>query len=314
VTLLYSDPRFLDHETGDHPERAERIRLIPARLKRAGLLDRCRRVEFQPVDRRALARVHSPAYIDEIWAYAKSGGGHLDVDTVVSPASYEVALLAAGCVCDAVRRLVAGEDTQALCPVRPPGHHALANRAMGFCLFNNVAVAAKVATDELGLDRVLIVDWDIHHGNGTQATFWEDPRVGFLSIHRWPFYPGSGSAEETGGGAGLGTTVNLPVEFGIAREEYLALFAREVENFAEKMKPQLVLVSAGFDTHRRDPVGSLGLETQDFIPLTNVVLDVAAAHAGGRVISVLEGGYHPEALADSIAAHLGEMLKRTGPA
>ena len=314
MTLLYSDPRFLDHETGDHPERAERIRLIPARLKRAGLLDRCRRVEFQPVDRRALARVHSPAYIDEIWAYAKSGGGHLDVDTVVSPASYEVALLAAGCVCDAVRRLVAGEDTQALCPVRPPGHHALANRAMGFCLFNNVAVAAKVATDELGLDRVLIVDWDIHHGNGTQATFWEDPRVGFLSIHRWPFYPGSGSAEETGGGAGLGTTVNLPVEFGIAREDYLALFAREVENFAEKMKPQLVLVSAGFDTHRRDPVGSLGLETQDFIPLTNVVLDVAAAHAGGRVISVLEGGYHPEALADSIAAHLGEMLKRTGPA
>jgi acetoin utilization deacetylase AcuC-like enzyme len=267
-------------------------------------------VEFPPVDRRRLARVHAPAYIDEIWAYSKSGGGHIDADTVISPASYEVALLAAGCVCDAVERLLQGEDTQALCLVRPPGHHALANRAMGFCIFNNVAVAAKLATDEMGLDRVLIVDWDIHHGNGTQAAFWEDPKVGFLSIHRWPFYPGTGGADERGGGAGRGFTVNLPVRFDISRQDYLALFAREVEKFADKVKPQLVFVSAGFDTHRRDPVGNLGLETEDFIPLTNVVLEVAAAHAGGRVISVLEGGYHPEALADCVEVHLAEMLKR----
>ena len=191
MALLYCSPCFLDHETGHHPERADRIRRIPDRLEQAGLAARCRQPEFQPVSRQRLARVHSPAYIDEIWAYAKSGGGHIDADTVVSPASYEVALMAAGSACDAVERLVRGEDTHGLCLVRPPGHHAMVNHAMGFCLFNNVAVAARLAVDELGLDRVLIVDWDIHHGNGTQATFWDDPQVGFLSIHRWPFYPGT---------------------------------------------------------------------------------------------------------------------------
>ena len=181
---------------------------------------------------------------------------------------------------------------------------------MGFCLFNNVAVAARLAIDELGLDRVLIVDWDIHHGNGTQATFWEDPRVGFLSIHRWPFYPGTGDDDETGGGPGLATTLNLPVEFGTSRGNTCEMFADALEKFADKIKPQLVLISAGFDTHRLDPVGNLGLETEDFIPLTNAVLDVADAYAGGRVVSVLEGGYDPEVLADCVEVHLGEMLKR----
>ena len=149
MTLLYWDRRFLDHETGDHPERAGRVAQIPHRLEQSGLAARCRRVEFGPVDRRRLARIHSPGYIDEIWAYAKSGGGHIEVDTVVSPASYDVALLAAGCACDAAERVVRGEDKTALCLVRPPGHHALANRAMGFCIFNNVAVAARTAVDEL---------------------------------------------------------------------------------------------------------------------------------------------------------------------
>ena len=203
MTLLYCPPCFLDHETGNHPERADRIRHLPERLAAAGLSAQCRTPEFQPVSRQRLARVHSPAYIDEVWAYAKSGGGYIEPDTVVSPASYDVALMAAGSVCDAVERLVRGEDTQALCLVRPPGHHAMVNHAMGFCMFNNIAVAARLAVDVLGLDRVLIVDWDIHHGNGTQAAFWEDPKVGFLSIHRWPFFPGTGDSDETGGGRGL---------------------------------------------------------------------------------------------------------------
>ena len=197
MTLLYCPPCFLDHETGDHPERADRIRRLPERLRQSGLATRCREPDFQPVARQHLTRVHAPAYVDEIWAFAKAGGGNIEADTVVSPASYHVALQAAGSVCDAVERVVRGEDTQGLCLVRPPGHHALANRAMGFCLFNNVAVAARMAVDVLGLYSVLIVDWDIHHGNGTQATFWEDPQVGFLSIHRWPFYPGTGDADET---------------------------------------------------------------------------------------------------------------------
>lgn len=310
MSLLYSEPCFLDHETGDHPERAERIRTITQRLDKSGLGSRCRRVGSHPVSRRRLGRVHSLSYIDEIWAYAKSGGGHLEVDTVVSPASYDVALKAAGAVCNATKRLVRGEDTTALCLVRPPGHHALVARAMGFCLFNNVAVAAKMATEELGLERVLIADWDVHHGNGTQACFWEDPKVGFLSIHRWPFYPGSGAADETGGGAGLGTTVNLPVEFGIARDDYLHAFGDALEKLAAKMRPQLVLLSAGFDSHRRDPIGNLGLETEDFGRLTDVVLDIAEAHAGGRLVSVLEGGYNPDAMADSIELHLSRMLDR----
>ena len=310
MTLLYSARCFLDHETGHHPECADRIRSIPDRLEKSGLLAKCKRPVFKPVSRQRLARVHSSGYIDEIWAYAKSGGGHIEADTVVSPASFEVALLATGCVCNATERIIRGEDAQAVCLVRPPGHHAMTGHAMGFCIFNNIAVAARVAIDSLGLNRVLIVDWDVHHGNGTQATFWEDPQVGFLSIHRWPFYPGSGDVDETGGGPGLGTKLNLPIQFGTPRKDYLTRFQDNLDRFAAKIKPELVLISAGFDSHHLDPIGNLGLETEDFITLTNAVLDVAATYANGRVVSVLEGGYNPDALADCIAVHLAEMLKR----
>lgn len=310
MTLLYNDPCFLKHETGAHPESAERIRPLALRLQQDGLAAQCRQVKWKPVAPRRLARIHSSGYINEVWALAKSGGGDLEAETVVSPASYDVALSAAGAVCDATERLVRGEETRALCVVRPPGHHALAGRAMGFCIFNNVAVAARAAVDELGLDRVLIVDWDIHHGNGTQAAFWEDPRVGFLSIHRWPFYPGTGLADETGGGQGLGTTLNLPVPFGIPRKEYIARLSDALQQLAARIRPQLVFLSAGFDTHRLDPVGNLGLETEDFGPLTDLVLDVADTYAGGKLVSVLEGGYHPGALTDCIEVHLARMLKR----
>jgi acetoin utilization deacetylase AcuC-like enzyme len=220
-------------------------------------------------------------------------------------------MLAAGCACDATERVVRGEDTQAVCLVRPPGHHAMIGHALGFCIFNNIAVAARTAIDSLGLNRVLIVDWDVHHCNGTQATFWEDPQVGVLSIHRWPFYPGTGDEDEIGGGPGLGTTLNLPVQFGTPRKDYLTRFCDNLDRFAAQIKPELVLISAGYDTHRVDPVGNLGLETEDFITLTNAVLDVASTYADGRVISVLEGGYNPDALADCITVHVEEMLKRT---
>ena len=311
MTLLYYDPIFLRHETGQHPERADRIRAIPDKLQRAGLAGRCRRVGWEPISPERLARVHSPTYSAQVRAFAESGGGYIEVDTVVSPDSYTAALKAAGSVCDAAERVVRGEAQNALCLVRPPGHHALPEGSMGFCLFNNVALAARAAVDELGIERVLIADWDVHHGNGTQAVFWGDPRVGFLSIHRWPFYPGSGAADETGAGDGLGYTLNLPVEYGISRREYLDLFRLELERFADRIKPQLVLISAGFDAHRLDPVGNLGLETEDFQTLTRAVLDIAETHAEGRVVSVLEGGYHPDMLAESIEIHLTEMLDRT---
>ncbi len=256
-----------------------------------------------------ILRVHDADTIRGVESVAEGGGGMLDPDTIVSPRSFEAAKMAAGAACDAVRRVVADEDTNALCLVRPPGHHANDYRPMGFCLMNNIAVAARVATEELGLDRVLIVDWDVHHGNGTQDIFWQDPQVGFLSMHRFPFYPGTGSADETGGGAGQGTIVNLPIRFGTLRQDQLKGFRAEVEKLADKMKPQLVLISAGFDSHVNDPIGSLKLESEDFSALSRIVLDVAKTHAGGKVVSLLEGGYNPTALAESVECHLTELLK-----
>jgi len=310
MTLIYYDPFFMQHETGAHPERADRIAGVMEKFEDEGLLGQCSRPTWKPVSRSRLTLIHSPRYIDEVWAVAKSGGGDLDHDTICSPSSYDVALLAAGAVSDAVERVVRGEDRRALCLIRPPGHHALRERAMGFCIFNNVAIAAAVAVWELGLERVLIVDWDIHHGNGTQAAFWEDPRVGFLSIHRYPFYPGTGTEDEIGEGPGKGFTKNIPVEFGISRVEYREVLAEALEQFAAFVKPQLVLLSAGFDTHRLDPIGNLGLETEDFEPLTAMVLDVADAYADGRCVSVLEGGYNRLVMPDCLAVHLATMVER----
>jgi acetoin utilization deacetylase AcuC-like enzyme len=227
---------------------------------------------------------------------------------VVSSESCSVAELAAGAACDAVDRIMRGESKTAFCALRPPGHHALPERAMGFCLFNNVALAAQVAISEYGLDRVLIIDWDVHHGNGTQDTFYADGRVGFFSAHRWPFYPGTGDADETGTGDGLDTTRNLPITGDVSREAYLELFQNELEDFAARIRPQLVLVSAGFDSHRGDPLGSFLLETEDFALLTRMVRDVAAVHADGRVVSVLEGGYNPKLLAECVEAHVQALV------
>jgi acetoin utilization deacetylase AcuC-like enzyme len=310
--LLYSDPLFLEHKTGGHPERPQRLVQIVRQLERTGLDQQCVRPKWSPVSHERLARVHDLGYAANVEHFAHLGGGRIEADTVMSGASYDVALLAAGAVCDAVDRVLRGEDRQALCLVRPPGHHALQASAMGFCLFNSVAIAARAAVADGGLDRVLIVDWDVHHGNGTQDAFYADEQVGFLSIHRWPFYPGTGDEDETGTAAGLGFTSNLPVAFGTPREVYLDHFRRELEKFSERVRPQLVLISAGFDAHREDPIGSLELEIEDFAVLTRYVLDVAAVHAGGRVVSVLEGGYNTGILAGCVETHLREMLGSGG--
>ncbi|TWT88780.1 Histone deacetylase-like amidohydrolase [Pseudobythopirellula maris] len=310
MTLLYYNPQFLNHETGAHPENAGRLRAILGRLEADRLLERCERPPWEAAPSALLTSLHGVDYLASLREMAGRGGGQVDGDTIVSSESLHVAALAAGAACDAARRVVEGEARRALCLVRPPGHHALKDRAMGFCLLGNVALAARYALDELGLDRVLIVDWDVHHGNGTQDLFYEDPRVAFFSMHRFPFWPGSGAEGETGAGDGLGFTKNLPVQFGASQDRQLSWFARELGDFADKVRPQLVIVSAGFDSHRLDPIGGLGLESADFIDLTATVMDVAAAHAGGRLVSVLEGGYHPDALAESVALHLGELLER----
>ena len=306
MTLLYYDPLFLHHDTGPHPECAERLEHITSHLEMTGLDGICTKPKWSPVAEELLAKVHEEHHIALLKSLALRGGGNADPDTVVSPLSLDAAKLAAGAASDAVSRVLGGEDKRALCLVRPPGHHALAFRPMGFCLFNNIAVAARAALDA-DLQRVLIVDWDVHHGNGTQDIFYDDPRVGFFSSHRWPFYPGTGTEDETGTGDGLGTTRNLTVSFGTSREDYRQAFLREFEDFANRLEPELVLISAGFDSHREDPVGSLGLEIEDFEWLTTTVCEVADSFADGRVVSMLEGGYNPPVLAECVATHLKSL-------
>ncbi len=312
MTLLYYDPIFLEHQTGSHPERPERLQAIVRQLQRSGLWQQCPRPAWPAVSTDRLAPVHDLHYVKRVRQFALAGGGRIEVDTVVSPASYDVAIMAAGAVCDAVERVVSGEATSALCLVRPPGHHALRDSAMGFCLFNNVAIGARLAIDKLGLDRVMIVDWDVHHGNGTQAAFWTEPRVGFFSIHRFPFYPGTGAADEVGEGPGRGTTLNVPIAMGTSREEYRQRFAEGVATLAQRIEPQLVLISAGFDSHRDDPIGSLGLETEDFASLTDIVIEMASTYAARRVVSVLEGGYNTGVLAGCVETHLRRLLADNG--
>lgn len=308
MTLLYQNELFLEHETGSHPERSLRLKKVNAKLEADGLAAKCARPKWNPATVEDVARNHDQHYIERVADFAKAGGGYIEADTAVSPRSYDAAMLASGAAIDAVRRVIDGEDKTAFCVHRPPGHHAVQGDAMGFCLFNHVAVAARYAVDSLKLNRVLVVDWDVHHGNGTQDSFWRHGQIGFLSIHRSPFYPGTGAADETGAGPGLGMIKNLPLRFGTARERFLEVFRGGLEKLADAVKPELILVSAGFDAHRDDPIGSLGLETEDFGELSEIVLAVAAVHSKGRVVSLLEGGYNVDRLADSVAIHVEKLL------
>jgi acetoin utilization deacetylase AcuC-like enzyme len=310
MTLLLSDPLFLEHKTGMHPENPERLRSIIARLDKSGLAKKCERGTFKPLMEEKITEVHSGTQLVRVKQVAQHGGGSIDPDTAVSSRSLEVALAAAGACVAAVDSVLSGSAQNALCLVRPPGHHATQNRSMGFCLFNNIALATHQALTAHQLNRVLIVDWDVHHGNGTQDIFYEEPRVMFFSIHRYGhgFYPGSGSDAETGRGKGQGHTLNMPIRYGTSRKDYHSRFSGALEKAADTIKPELVLLSAGFDAHAQDPIGSLGLETEDFATLTNEVIQVAATHARGRLVSCLEGGYDLGALAESVEAHLERLL------
>jgi acetoin utilization deacetylase AcuC-like enzyme len=310
MTLLYRDDLFLQHQTGRHPERPQRLSAVQARLDQSGLTARCTAAAYTPLTEEQVGALHDPAVVARARQVAAQGGGYLDPDTVVSPDSFRVALAAAGACVSAVSAVLQGKDTTALCLVRPPGHHATPTRSMGFCLFNNIALAAHHARTVHGLDRVLIVDWDVHHGNGTQDIFYGDGQTSFFSIHRYGggFYPGTGTASETGTGPGLGKIVNVPIQYGTPRQEYLNHYAATLQSFADRVRPQLVLLSAGFDAHRADPVGSLGLESEDFAALTQAVLEIARAHCGGKLVSCLEGGYDLAALAGSVEIHLRTLL------
>ena len=305
MVTLFSDPRMLEHvPSPTHPEKPDRLRAVLKHLDRTGITRANPIRPARPATDEELLRVHSAAHLAAVDAFAARGGGPIEVDTWVSPGSPLAARLAAGAAVDAVASVVEGPDRRAFCAVRPPGHHARPDEPMGFCLFGSVAVAAAHAVHRLGLARVLVVDWDVHHGNGTQEMFYGDPRVGFFSIHRYPFYPGSGAKGETGTGAGLGLTRNAPIAFGTSRRDYLDAFRSGLEAMAEKVRPELVILSAGFDAHAEDPVGSLGLESEDFQAMALDVIGVAEAHAHGRLVSVMEGGYNVSILAGCVADHV----------
>jgi acetoin utilization deacetylase AcuC-like enzyme len=308
MTLLYADDRFLEHETGTHRECPARLVAIREELKKTGLAAKCQSAQTRLATIEELAKIHGAMYIGRVEQFSEDGGGWIEGDTFMSPKSYFVARRAAGTALAAVDAVMAGTDKQAMCLVRPPGHHALVHDAMGFCLFNNIALAADHAVKRHHLERVLVVDWDVHHGNGTQDIFYERDDVWFLSAHRSPFYPGTGKADETGTGKGLGTKFNMPVAFGTPRRDYLARFESLLTDAAKKCRPQMVLISAGFDAHKQDPIGSLGLETEDFETLTKMVIQVAKTYGDGRIVSCLEGGYHVERLAESVACHLQTLL------
>jgi acetoin utilization deacetylase AcuC-like enzyme len=309
MTILYTDRRFLDHETGTHRERPERLRAIEAELAKTELVAKCQVAATRTASVDELAQIHDPAYVARVAQFANEGGGWIEADTFVCPKSYEVACRAAGTCIAAVDAVMKGSNRRALCLVRPPGHHALVHEPMGFCLFNNIALAANHAVKGHDAERVLVVDWDVHHGNGTQDIFYERDDVWFFSVHRSPFYPGTGKKNETGTRKGLGTKFNLPLALGTSRRDYISQFESVLNDVAKRCQPQLVLISAGFDAHVEDPIGSLGLETEDFETLTKLVTGVANTYCQGKIVSCLEGGYHVQRLAESVACHLNTLTE-----
>jgi acetoin utilization deacetylase AcuC-like enzyme len=296
--LFATHARYLDHVAGRrHPERPARLDAVIAGVDAADLGEALVPFAPRPATREELERVHDALYVAEVERFCQAGGGRLDPDTGASQDSFEAARLAAGAGLDAVDRLDRGEGDAAFCAVRPPGHHALAARAMGFCLFNNVAVTAAALADRG--ERVLIVDFDAHHGNGTQALFYDDPRVTYVSMHEWPLFPGTGALDETGRGDGLGRTINFPFPAGTAGDAYLAAIDDVLAPFAEEWQPTWLLISAGFDAHRLDPLTDMGLTSGDYGQLTDRLVALAGPR---RVIGFLEGGYDLDALAASAGA------------
>lgn len=312
---LLRSPRFRDHDPGDHVENPHRLVAIDAELDRQQLDAGRPDVPFAAADLAGVERIHDPRYVDLIARAAAAGGGWLDSDTYLGPESFEVAMLAAGAGVAAVDAALDGTATKGFVLARPPGHHATPRHGMGFCLLNTIAIAGAHALAR-GITRVLIVDWDVHHGNGTQDAFYETDQVLFCSIHQSPFYPGTGAAEETGSGRGQGYTLNIPLRAGQGDPDYVRIFDERILPAAQTYRPELILISAGFDAHAHDPLGGMRLTEIGFATLAQRVVDLAAQTAADRVVAILEGGYDPDALARSVASVLrvldGEQPGATG--
>jgi acetoin utilization deacetylase AcuC-like enzyme len=304
---VIADPRYAAHEgPAGHPERPERLRAVGAAIDRfeGSLARRAPR----PASPDELYAVHERAHVERVRRAAAAGAGNLDPDTYVSPESYDVALLAAGACADLALRVARGDARAGFAAVRPPGHHAEGDRAMGFCLFNNAAIAARAVQRDAGVERVLILDWDVHHGNGTQHTFETDPSVLYVSTHQYPFYPGTGAAGEIGSGRGEGATLNLPMPAGCGDAEYVGMFQRVIAPAARAFRPDYWIVSCGFDAHEDDPLAAMRVTQSGYAAMTAVVRELAEELSGGRMLFVLEGGYSLRGLSEGVAALLAGLV------
>jgi acetoin utilization deacetylase AcuC-like enzyme len=310
-TALIADPLSKQHFTGGgHPEQSARFDAVLESLKHADFFSRLARVEARDAVEDDIGLCHTPQYIATVRRDIAGGTGELSTgDTVVSAKSLDVALRATGAVLNAVDAVMAKRAKNAFCVIRPPGHHATPSRGMGFCIFNHIAIGARYAQRKHGLHRVLIADWDVHHGNGTQDIFYRDASVFFFSTHQYPWYPGTGAAGETGEGAGKGTTLNCPFPAGSGRTEIGGAFRNQLAKAMEKFRPDLILISAGFDSRMSDPLGRFKLIDSDFADLTAVLLEAAARYCDGRIVSVLEGGYNLAGLGSAAAAHVRALEK-----
>ena len=296
------------HTCAGHPECAERLTAVDRAIYDSGLIKSLTELEPRAATVEELELNHDHDYVRSIMRLKPEGIRLLDADTYINSHSARAAMLAYGAGLDAVDRVLAGEFDRAICAVRPPGHHALHDRSMGFCLFNNIAGAARYARKHHGVRRVAIVDFDVHHGNGTQWSFYEDDTVHFTSMHQWPFYPGSGGAHEIGTGAGKGYNLNIPLEAGTNGSTALQRLQPAFEQAMDIFRPQLVLVSAGFDAHRDDPLASLQFDDNDFHQVTRLICAVANKHCEGKIISFLEGGYDLDALGRAVCEHVKGLL------
>lgn len=310
-TGIVKDERYLDHVMDPgHPESPERLRVIYEMLEEPEMKGFLELVPPRFATREELELVHTPAYIDQVAKTAGKPYYRLDMDTSTCAKSYETALLAVGGFLELIRAVMEGKLNNGFALVRPPGHHAEKDRAMGFCLFNNVAIGALYAIQQFSLERILIVDWDVHHGNGTQNSFYEDPRVLYISTHRYGFfYPGTGAANEVGKGKGLGFTVNIPLSMRAGDAEFGNIFEKLVKPIGLEYQPQLVLISAGFDTHYDDPLGGMDVTEKGFARMTQILMEIAEATALGRMVIILEGGYDVYGQGRSIKAVLKELAQ-----
>ncbi|HEY6972667.1 MAG TPA: histone deacetylase [Nitrospiraceae bacterium] len=309
-TGLVYDPHYLEHDMGQgHPESPHRLRAIMQQLEQSGTLRQLTRIEPRRAEDEWVTQIHQPGYVAALAKHAPIQGRiSLDPDTSMSPGSLTAAYLAAGGALAAVDAIMNHQVDHVFCAVRPPGHHAEAGRAMGFCLFNNIAIAARYAQKRYGLPRILIVDWDVHHGNGTQHSFEDDSSILFFSTHQYPHYPGTGRGTECGTGGGEGFTINVPMEAGGGDEDYRTVFRKTLVPAADTFKPDFVMISAGFDAHKDDPLASMELTDAGYADLTAIVAGIAKRYAGGRILSTLEGGYNLTALAASVDSHLTALL------